>query len=393
MSNFRNLLKRNLEFRITSMTKTGTTNRQTKDTRNQETKAKKNRKNKTENQATGSSGNKQADQPDSLTCHICNQVLTDENTKIICCDRCEYWYCIKCANIPEAGYAFLASQDAEAVAWYCRPCKLPAKTTVLEEKSIEDKCKEYMERINQRMETIESSIQRKAEKTTVEEVQKKIEDIEKKIKIIEEGKEGRKSWADIMETPEKKTVEEAIEKQLRDRENEEKDRQNRKNNIIIFGLPESKATENEQRKDEDIKRIVGLSKTICQVNITEEAISRAIRLGKLNEEKDRPLLITLKEEEKKRQLFQNLNKIRDAGEPFNKVIITHDLTKKQKDELKQLVEQAKEKEKEDQSGEYMYHVRGPPWSWFMMKIPKKCRESSNYKDKNIPMLKHQVHVY
>ena len=92
---------------------------------------------------------------------------------------------------------------------------------------------------------------------------------------------------------------------------------------------------------------------------------------KLNEEKDRPLLITLKEEEKKRQLFQNLNKIRDAGEPFNKVIITHDLTKKQKVELKQLIEQAKEKEKEDQSGEYMYHERGLPWSWFIKKIPKK----------------------
>ena len=191
------------------------------------------------------------------------------------------------------------------------------------------------------------------------------------MKSIEEGKEGRKSWADIMETPEKKTVEEVIEKQLRDRENEEKDRQNRKNHIIVFGLPESKATENEQRKDEDIKRIVSLSKTICQVNITEEAISRAIQLGKLNEEKDQRLLITLKGEERKRQLFQNLNKIRDAGEPFNKVIITHDLTKKQKDELKRLVEQTKEKEKEDQSGEYMYHVRGPPWSWFIKKIPKK----------------------
>ena len=94
-------------------------------------------------------------------------------------------------------------------------------------------------------------------------------------------------------------------------------------------------------------------------------------MGKLNEEKDRPLLITLKEEEKNRQLFQNLNKIRDAGETINKVIITHDLSKKQKDELKRLVEQAKEKEKEDQSGEYMYRVRRPPWDWFIKKIPKK----------------------
>ena len=59
-------------------------------------------------------------------------------------------------------------------------------------------------------------------------------------------------------------MEEAIEKQLRDTENEEKDRQNR-NNIILFGL---KAAENEHRKEEDTKQIVALSKTICQVNIT-----------------------------------------------------------------------------------------------------------------------------
>ena len=50
----------------------------------------------------------------------------------------------------------------------------------------------------------------------------------------EEGKEVRKSWNDIMETPEKKTVEEATERQLRNRKNEEKDRQSRRNNIILL---------------------------------------------------------------------------------------------------------------------------------------------------------------
>ena len=89
MSNFRNLIRRNLENRNTSMTKTGTTNLQTKDTGNQETeknKAKKPRKNKAESQTTGATGNKQVDQPDSITCHTCSQVFTDENAKIICCD-------------------------------------------------------------------------------------------------------------------------------------------------------------------------------------------------------------------------------------------------------------------------------------------------------------------
>ena len=45
-----------------------------------------------------------------------------------------------------------------------------------------------MERINQRIKSIETNIQRKAEQNTVEELQKKVEDIENKIKSIEEGK-------------------------------------------------------------------------------------------------------------------------------------------------------------------------------------------------------------
>ena len=44
-------------------------------------------------------------------------------------------------------------------------------------------------------------------------------------------------------------------------------------------------------------------------------------------------LITLKEEEKKRELFQNLNKIRDVGKPFSKVIVTHNLIKKKRNSL------------------------------------------------------------
>ena len=112
--------------------------------------------------------------------------------------------------------------------------------------------------------------------------QKKIEDIENKIKSIEEGKQVGRSWADIIGTPEKKTLEKVAEKQLRERENEEKDTRNRRNNIIIFGCPESESNvaENNQRNEKDIKQIVAPSRNICQINIGEEAISKAIRLGK-----------------------------------------------------------------------------------------------------------------
>ena len=51
-----------------------------------------------------------------------------------------------------------------------------------------------------------------------------------------------------MDISEKRTVEEVIEKSLKNRESEEKDRQNRRKNIIIFGLP------NQRRQPQKIEK-------------------------------------------------------------------------------------------------------------------------------------------
>ena len=101
------------------------------------------------------------------------------------------------------------------------------------------------------------------------------------------------------------------------------------------------------------------------------SVSTSACVGKVTEGKDRPLLVTMKDENKKREVFQNLSKLRDARAPFNKVIITHDLTKKQKEELKDKIQEAQDKENQDELGEFMYRVRGPPWSWYIKKIPKR----------------------
>ena len=74
-----------------------------------------------------------------------------------------------------------------------------------------------------------------------------------------------KTWADIMDTPEKRTVEEVIAKSLKERDNGKKKRQNRRRNIIIFELPESKKSEPEDRKEEDVKKFVGFCKGIIKI--------------------------------------------------------------------------------------------------------------------------------
>ena len=39
--------------------------------------------------------------------------------------------------------------------------------------------------------------------------------------------------------------------------------------------------------------------------------------------------------------------------------------------MKEKIKEAQEKEENDQSGEQMYCVRGPPWNWFIKRIPKR----------------------
>ena len=76
------------------------------------------------------------------------------------------------------------------------------------------------------------------------------------------------------------------------------------------------------------------------------------------------------EETKKCKIFLNLNKIRDAERPFNKVVMTHDLTVRQREELKELIKEANEKEQHDETGSFMCRRRGPPWMWRIKKIAR-----------------------
>ena len=48
--------------------------------------------------------------------------------------------------------------------------------------------------------------------------------------------------------------------------------------------------------------------------------------------------------------------------------MTHDLTVRQREELKELIKEANEKEQQD--GSFMCRVRGPPWMWRIKKIAR-----------------------
>ena len=85
-----------------------------------------------------------------------------------------YW--LQCGHVTNTGYKFLSSKEAEDVDWYCEPYKLPATNAVLENKSIEDKCKEYTKELNLKMKSQKATIQKKIDVTKLQKLLKKVEE-------------------------------------------------------------------------------------------------------------------------------------------------------------------------------------------------------------------------
>ena len=67
--------------------------------------------------------------------------------------------------------------------------------------------------------------------------------------------------------------------------------------------------------------------------------------------------------------MRNIYKLKDVDE-YKGWSLQHDMTKEQRENVRKLVEEAKRKTAADESGEYIYRVRGPPHKKFIKRIKK-----------------------
>ena len=97
----------------------------------------------------------------------------------------------------------------------------------------------------------------------------------------------------------KKNVSEEIETRLQEKETEEKARKDRRNNIIVFGIKENQATNQKGKQAEDIREIKKILNEFCEIHLKEQDVAKVICMGKYTESKKRPVIMTIKTEEKK----------------------------------------------------------------------------------------------
>ena len=69
----------------------------------------------------------------------------------------------------------------------------------------------------------------------------------------------------------------------------------------------------------------------------------------------------MKDTNKKMELFKRISNLRDPEDKYKCISIQDDLTKKEREEGRKLLEEARTKEINDE-GKWVHRVRGPPWA-------------------------------
>ena len=141
-----------------------------------------------------------------------------------------------------------------------------------------------------------------------------------------------------------------IQKEVKIYMDNQKEKENKANNIIVLKMEEQAGTTEEEQVENDRKEIKKLFQT-TNPELTAEFENvldkkKTFRLGKKRTEttKPRPIKIELPDEEMKRQIFRGCRNLRQS--PFNHVSIQNDLTKEEQElnfRLRQELRQRKEK--------------------------------------------------
>ncbi len=147
-----------------------------------------------------------------------------------------------------------------------------------------------------------------------------------------------------------------------------KEREDRKNNILVFKLPETTTNAAENTPTTDIDHFMSMC-TSMTVNITADDILDHRRLGLPGTGKTRPLLVKLRNVSVKSSIFKNLNKLKNTT--YSQLSLANDLTKAQRLAEKELRDKAKSMADNDTSNNFSYKVVGPPWRREIKVMPKK----------------------
>ena len=316
--------------------------------------------NKKQQKASSVAKNGEADKKPSTAaenenCHCvdCGKLVLSMQAGLTC-DACGFWHHADCEDISDEVYEFLCDHtDDTSIAWYCKKCAAVNKKVITMMTSLHDQqqqmefrvdqfmaefCKR-MEEMNQEMTDLRRTIDVELVKTETKDSIVAVE--EKVIKLVETVEKQRADSHDLRDC-----VQDAVREKLQEDKEELDDIKRRSTNVIIYGLAEVADTDKDVRQQHDDDE---LQEILHHINCDDVSVQDIVRLGKFDNASAavRPIKVMLASEQARdKVLAQAKNLHRNIK--FKKVFIQQDLTVKQREKRRELVQQLKQRK---QNGE------------------------------------------
>ena len=360
--------------------------------------------------STNNKSTKKTSKADSSSLLMCTpeECTNDQDNDFLKCDKCARKVHYRCTRLPAYQIQLFISSTTKQYQFQCEKCvtveqKLLELVPNRERSHPSLKTEREMESLRRDIKGCENVIKQKVEKENelkkiitnkdadLADIKNKmqnnpgyhtleyIEDkFEKKLEsfrehmtkaIKEEWTIVAKSYADtaksnaqidpaVVQTPEclKKVIKNAREEELA----EENERKRRSKNLVLHGV-------NENEKDVRSWAVDLVKDLHVSVNI-----KKVSRIGIEREEKKRPILFEFESEDDKDKLFSNLGALKDI-EKYKNLSIMEDLTTDQRRAIKELSEEAKKKNSDNESEQHVWRVRGSSKNGFFIKKIKKRR--------------------
>ena len=146
-------------------------------------------------------------------------------------------------------------------------------------------------------------------------------------------------------------------------ESERKEREERSENVVVYGMEESVEEDAEKRKDDDKKKMAELAAEIG-VEVQGE-VEVKFRAGKKRDDgKPRPMIVKIADEETRQKIMANAKRLA-RKEGWKTVFVSPDLTWQQREEAREeerkarLEAEAKTEEAKNEGRKGKYVVVGP----------------------------------
>lgn len=339
------------------------------------------------------------------SCSTCGAVIT-EDSKALQCDCCQgasTWKCVDCLSITDDMYDRLVSDSGHCLKWFCDQCESAVMNKVSSTESQNGKFDQLIrviEKLMERYDSVESRLADKSDSVDMVKLEARIQAIEDKLSRIEIGLDHRVTRLDTavedrlcaLESrlsapsmvPEKfndhgiaddELIKCAVQEEVKRKTDEDKDLEARKNNVIMFRIPEKRTDDVQQRRDSDVTFVKDLLDGVFDMKIIDSDISHMYRLGRWDETKPRPLLVSFRSFEQKENLMANLRNLKQPVEKFRGISICHDLLPRERQERKRLIEEAKLEhagkcDVSDDVGNYKFFVVGRGTRQRVIKVKK-----------------------